>query len=234
MNRAAVWRRRLCPKSPFVPTELVIGPFDDQIQLDMRRTFSEVAWFKKHYEILRKILNTFSVINEGFGYPQGLNYLAYPLFYVFFNDNPETAVMDTLYSLQTLVQIVLPLYPLDAKDKNALIRIHQITRIVCLDCIENETKLNFLFDDDYVPFMTSLVSSIVPTLYANVFSLFDTIVIWDFLFKKKNLRHIFQQVVRVLTKAILFHKNIFIYLPIHSSMEVFQCALKHSVYICGN
>lgn len=231
--RARVWRSRLCPNSPFDRTELVIGPFDEQIQLDMQRTFSDVEWFKNHFEILRKILNTFSVTNEGFGYPQGLNYLAYPLFYVYHNDNPKTAVMDTLYSLQTLVQIVLPLYPIDSKDTHALNSIKQVTRIVCLSCIEKEEALAFLFHEDYVPFMTSLVSSIVPTLYANVFSLWDTIVIWDSLFKKKSLRGVFDQVVTVLTRAILFHKNIFIHLPVHTSMEVFQTTLKHSVYVCG-
>lgn len=233
MKRAKLWRSCLCPNSPFETRKLLIGPFDEQIQLDMRRTYSDITWFKEHYEVLRKILNTFSVTNEGFGYPQGLNYLAYPLYYVYFHDNPEHAIMDTLFSLQTLVHLVLPLYPVSAKDTNALMSIRKITNIVTLKCIESEPELRFLFDDEYVPFMTSLVSSIVPTMYANVFSLFDTIVIWDMLFTGKTLKKVFEQILTVLVKAILFHKNIFIHLSVHTSMEVFQHALKYSVYnIC--
>ena len=230
--RARLWRSRLCPDSPFQPVEMVIGPFDDQIQLDMKRTFTEIKWFKPHYNTLRHILNTFSVTNEGFGYPQGLNYLTYPLFYVYYNDNPKTAVMDTMYSLQTLLQIVLPLYPVDSKDKKALDCIRRVSRIVCLNCIEKESRLGFLFDSDYEPFMISLISSFVPTLYANVFSLWDTFIMWDNFFGEKTLHNIFDRVLQTMSRAILYHKNIFIHLPIHSSMEVFHVALRHSVIVC--
>ena len=100
--RASSWRKNLCTSSPYPPIEIVKGPYDEQIQLDLNRTFTEESWFDSHRETLSGILNTFSVVNEGFGYPQGLNYLAFPLYYVYFNDQPKTAVEDTFYSLQSL------------------------------------------------------------------------------------------------------------------------------------
>lgn len=229
--RASLWRSRLCPDSPYDNIDLVIGPFDEQIVLDMKRTFVNVEWFNAHADVLRRLLNTFSVLNEGFGYPQGVNYLMYPLYYVYYEDNPDTAVMDTLYSLQTLIKIVLPLYPVDSKDSNALKYIKNITNIVCLNCMEREKQLKFLFEKEYEPFMISLVSSLVPTLYANIFSLWDTIHVWDTLFEKRTYRDMFLQVVNILVKAILYHKNMFIHLPMHTCMEVFHATLRQSVCV---
>ena len=118
------------------------GPYDEQIDLDLDRTFTNVEWFNPHRETLRGILNTFSVVNEGFGYPQGLNYLAFPLYYVYFQDQPKTAVEDNFYSLQSLVRVVLPLYPLDAKDSSAFETICSVANMVT--CNATKKILNYL------------------------------------------------------------------------------------------
>ena len=190
-----------------------------------------MKWFDKHLETLRGILNTFSVINEGFGYPQGLNYLVFPLFYVYFHDNPNIAVEDTFYSLQSLVRVVLPLYPLDAKDTKALTTIVSVTNMVVLQCYEREPRLQILFTGTHFPFIVSIVSSILPTMYANIFSLNDTLLLWDELIKK-NCNDMFKAVIRVLVQAFLFHKNLFIHLPADKSMTLFHNILKESISVC--
>ena len=207
--RASCWRKSLCPSSPYPPIEFIKGSYDEQIVLDLNRTFKEVKWFDKHHETLRGILNTFSVVNEGFGYPQGLNYLVFPLFYVYYHDNPSTAIEDTFYSLQSLVRVVLPLYPLDAKDTSALSTIVSVTNTVLLQCFEAESKLQILFNETHFPFIVSLASSILPTMYANIFSLHDTLLLWDEIIEKK-CNSMFKAVIRVLVQSIWFHKNLFI------------------------
>jgi len=229
--RASCWRKSLCPSSPYPPIVFETGSYDEQIVLDLNRTFREVKWFDDHHETLRGILNTFSVVNEGFGYPQGLNYLACPLFYVYYHDSPKTAVEDTFYSLQSLVRVVLPLYPLDAKDTSALATIVSVTNTIVLQCYETEPKLQVLFSESHFPFIVSIVSSMVPTMYANIFTLHDTLLLWDELIGKKRTG-MFKAVVRVLVQSILFHKNLFIYLPADKSMTIFQNILKESISVC--
>ena len=208
--------------------KLKLSTYDHQIQLDIRRTYPQETWFVSHREQLRYILNTFSILNKAFGYPQGLNFLAFPLYYVYYNDDPENADMDTLYSLQTLIHVVLPMYPIDEKDTGALFRIRQITNLICFKCYENENKLHFLLDTEYEQFMTSMVSNILPTFFASTFSLKETIDIWDKLFKKNTLKNVLEGLVEMTADAITYHKNIFIYLPIHTAMEVFHVVLRQS------
>ena len=211
--RASLWRKCLCPSSPYPSIELVSGPYDEQIDLDLGRTFSKEQWFDAHRETLKGILNTFSVVNEGFGYPQGLNYLAFPLYYVYYHDQPKTAVEDTFYSLQSLVRVVLPLYPLDASDSSAFETICSVANMVTLQCYEADPKLSILFAETHAPFMTSLVSSIMPTLYANVFTLQDTLLLWDEILSP-SCKVMFKQVVQIMVQAILFHKNMFLHMPV--------------------
>ena len=229
--RASSWRKCLCPSSPYPSIELVTGPYDEQIDLDLVRTFTNDKWFEPHRETLRGILNTFSVVNEGFGYPQGLNYLAFPLYYVYYQDQPKTAVEDTFYSLQSLVRVVLPLYPLDAKDSSAFETICSVANMVTLQCYEGDPNLSILFRDTHAPFITSLVSSIMPTMYANVFSLQDTLLLWDEILSP-SCKVMFQQVVRIMVQAILFHKNMFLHMPVDKSMMLFQRTLSQSVSVC--
>lgn len=229
--RASSWRKCLCPSSPYPSLELVSGSYDEQIQLDLSRTFTKVKWFDSHRETLRGILNTFSVVNEGFGYPQGLNYLAFPLYYVYYHDQPKTAVEDTFYSLQSLVRVVLPLYPLDAKDSSAFETICSVANMVTLQCYEADPKLGILFADTHAPFITSLVSSIMPTMYANVFSLQDTLLLWDEIISP-SCKVMFQRVMRIMVQAILFHKNMFLHMPVDKSMMLFQHTLSQSVSVC--
>lgn len=229
--RAFKWRACLCSSSPYPPLEIVTGPYDEQIQLDLSRTFTSVEWFDSHRETLSGILNTFSVVNEGFGYPQGLNYLAFPLYYVYYRDEPKTAVEDTFYSLQSLLHVVLPLYPLDAKDSSAFETICSVANMVTLQCYEADGRLSILFAESHAPFLISLVSSIMPTMYANVFSLHDTLLLWDDIISS-SCNVMFKHVVRIMVQAILFHKNMFLHMPVDKSMMLFQRTLSQSVSVC--
>ncbi|MBM29209.1 MAG: hypothetical protein CME58_12645 [Halieaceae bacterium] len=231
--RASLWRKRLCPSSPYPPLEFRVGAYDEQIRLDIRRT-SDHPWFEPHRETLISILNTFSTVNQSFGYPQGLNYLVFPLFYVFHNDAPKTSVEDTFYALQSLVRIVLPVYPLNSKDTSALRVIESVSNLVCLECWGKEPALEILFSETHKPFVTSLVTCMLPTLYANVFQLQDTLLLWDRIFEKPDFHAMFDASVRVLVESMLYHKNMFLHLPVTKCMELFQRTLKESISVCAS
>jgi len=230
--RADLWLKCLC-KSLKKPS-LTFGKseFDEQIRLDICRTFPENEWFNPHHETLVSILNAFCLVNEGLGYPQGLNFLVFPLFYVFHKDNQKTAVENTFYSLHGILRFVLPTYPLNAKDTNVLKKIESISNLVCFECYEKETELAILLEDPHKQFMVSIVCNVIPTLYANVFDLENVLILWDGFFCTPK-ETMFQKVVGVLVKVILFHKNVFIHLSPDKSFQIFHSILRESISACA-
>ena len=71
----------------------------------------------------------------------------------------------------------------------------------------------------------------MPTMYANVFSLYDTLLLWDEIISQSS--HVmFKKVVHVMVQAILFHKNMFLHLPVDKSMMLFQQTLGQSIAVC--
>ena len=77
--RAEKWLQCLCTSTNNPPIPDGKSIYDEQIQLDIVRTFPENKWFNDHHETLRNILNAFCIVNEGLGYPQGLNFLVFPV-----------------------------------------------------------------------------------------------------------------------------------------------------------
>ena len=230
--RAASWLKCLCKSLKKPPLTFGKSQYDEQIRLDIDRTFPENKWFKPHHETVINILNAFCLVNEGLGYPQGLNFLVFPLFFVYHNDNPEAAVENTFYSLHGILRFVLPTYPLNAKDTNVLKKIESISNLVCFECYEKEPELNILLKDPHKQFMVSIVCNVIPTLYANVFDLENVLILWDafFCIPKEKM---FQSVVGVLVKVILFHKNVFIYLTPDKSFQIFHSILRESISACA-
>ena len=229
--RASNWLKCLCISPINPPLNFGKSEFDEQIRLDIVRTFPENKWFEPHHEILCSILNSFCLVNKGLGYPQGLNFLVFPLYYVYYNDNESTAVENTFYSLHGILQFVLPTYPLNAKDTNVLKKIECISNLVCYECYAREPKMDVLFDDLNKQFLMSIVTNVIPTLYANVFKLEDILILWDIFFSTEKGK-MFETVLMVLVKVMLFHKNVFLYLSPDKSMQVFHAVLRQSISVC--
>ena len=230
--RAALWLKCLCKSMTKPPLKFGKSHYDEQIRLDINRTFPENKWFEPHHKTLIDILNAFCIVNEGLGYPQGLNFIVFPLYYVYYNDDEKTAVENTFYSLHGILRFVLPTYPLNAKDTNVLKKIESISNLVCYSCYEKESKLSILLKDPHRQFMVSIVCNVIPTLYANVFDLDDVLILWDSFFSISK-EQMFQSVINVLVKVILFHKNIFIYLSPDKSFQIFHSILRVSISACA-
>lgn len=230
--RATSWLKCLCKSLRKPPLTFGISEYDEQIRLDICRTFPENEWFTPHHRTLISILNAFCLVNEGLGYPQGLNFLVFPLFYVYHDDNKKTAVENTFYSLHGILRFVLPTYPLNAKDTNVLKKIQSISNLVCYECYEKEPELAILLEDPHKQFMVSIVCNVIPTLYANVFDLENVLLLWDGFFSTPK-EVMFQKVVGVLVKVILFHKNLFIHLSPDKSFQIFHSVLRESISVCA-
>ena len=141
--------------------------------------------------------------------------------------------MEDAFTRCRVCRIVLR-YPLHCKDTSALRVIESVSNLVCLECWNNDPALEILLSDTHKPFVTSLVTSMLPTLYANVFQLQDTLLLWDKLFQKNNFHTMFDASVRVLVEAILFHKNMFLHLPVTKCMQLFQTTLRESISVCAS
>ena len=229
--RAEKWLQCLCTSTNNPPIPDGKSIYDEQIRLDIVRTFPENKWFNDHHETLRNILNAFCIVNEGLGYPQGLNFLVFPLYYVYYRDNENTAVENTFYSLQGILQFVLPTYPLNSKDTNVLKKIEAVSNLICYECYRKEPKLGVLFSETHKQFMMSIVTNVIPTLYANVFKLDDVLMLWDIFFDTKKNK-MFETVLMVLVKVMLYHKNVFLHLSPDKSMQVFHSILRESISVC--
>jgi len=65
-----------------------------------------------------------------------------------------------------------------------------------------------------------------------VFDLENVLILWDGFFGTPK-SSMFQKVVGVLVKVILFHKNIFIYLTPDKSFQIFHRILRESIAVCA-
>ena len=111
--RAIKWRNRLIGdielinrlrKSKLSPSHNEIKVIDD----DIVRTFPQCKWFYKHYDEITKILLCYADQNPNMGYAQGMCFIVFPLYYVYYTDCPEHATMDTFFSLHTLMHHLRP------------------------------------------------------------------------------------------------------------------------------
>ena len=215
------------------PIQLVVSDYDEQIRIDIARSHSEDEWLDPHRETLCQILNTFADTNVDFGYAQGLNYLILPLYQVYYTACPEWAVEDTFYSLQKLVGILMPMYPLTPTDAAAYRYLMLICAVVKLQTTKvHPTLRTLLFSPEYEPFVLSLVSNMVPTMFANIFSVAETVVLWDLIFASHN--SILQNVVDCMGRLVIAHHNAIRYLSFETCLTVVQQAAPYSLALICN
>ena len=233
--RAVKWRVRLLgPVNQWhkirqrVKSLTIVSAYDSQIRIDIARTHSTDAWFDPHRERLCQLLNVFAATNVGFGYPQGLNYLVFPLWQVYYTTTPEWAVEDTLYSLQRLVGVLLPVYPVDRLDSAAAEYLSLICSNVKFQATQWQPALRQrLFSDEYAPFVMSLVSSMVPTMFSNIFSVDDTLLLWDVILQSNCL---LTALVSCVSTLICLNRNAVLHLPLYKCMEIMKFSAPHSLH----
>lgn len=223
--RAFQWRSKMMGpidawKDLRQPIEFKVSAYDSQIRLDVARTHSTDVWFDPHRETICKILNAFANTNIGFGYPQGLNFLAFPLWKVYYKSTPRWAISDTYYSLHYLVGALLTVYPIHKSDNAALEQMELICNVVKLKTSQKYPELRRrIFSSEYEPLIISLVSRMVPTMFSNVYDVDDCIVLWDSILKEDD---ILESLVKCMVILICINHNVVEHLPLVSCMNIIQ------------
>lgn len=209
--RASKWRHELigdmtlmdklraCPLMP--PSEI-----KDQMTMDndLRRTFPTDAWFtKNHLHNLSTILMVYADTNPTVGYAQGMCFIVFLLYKVYYQDCPKYALEDTYYSLYTIMRYIRPLYPRDEHDQDINKWLESTSSIIRLKLLYHSPKLALRLRN--TGFVKLMLIKTGPTLFANWFSTDDTLILWDYIFKDD----IFDNVLNVLTAMIMVNREIY-------------------------
>jgi hypothetical protein len=179
----------------------------DQTTLDndLRRTFPLDAWFnkKEHLRNLSTILMVYADTNPTIGYAQGMCFIVFLLYKVYYNDCPKHAVADTYYSLYTIMKFIRPLYPRDEHDEMINPWLASTSSIIRLKLLYHSPKLAIRLRG--TGFIKLMLIKLGPTLFANWFSCDDTVLLWDHIFNDD----IFDRVLNVLTAMIMVNKELY-------------------------
>ena len=232
--RARRWRTALMgpPDTWALSREKVhmrTSKFHAQIVHDVFRTFSDDPWFDEHRTRIVDILNTFASVNVGVGYIQGMNYLIFPLWRVYYEASPEWAVEDTMASLQSILHLTLRTYATRADDTRAFEYINTVVGVVRLRAMTLDPSTKVLFDREYTPFLQSMVSSMIPTLFANALRIRSVMLLWDQFFAASSRRKMFDRAVDTLVCLVVHHRNLFIHLSTVQAMDIFERLYTHTL-----
>ena len=211
------------------PVEVRTSPYLAQITLDVRRTFPTDHWFDPHRPKLIDLLNTFATVNVGVGYIQGMNFIVFPLWKVYYDTIPEWAEEDTMCSLQSILNLTLRTYPRRVDDPRARRYMSTLAGVVRLRALTLDPQMRVLFDADYEPFIVSVVSTVIPTLFANVLALDHVLVLWDQFFSAGTRRKMFNRAVDTLVCLLVHHRNLFVHLPVLTAMDIFKTLTQHTL-----
>ena len=203
--------------------------FHGQIMHDVYRTFTDDPWFSPHRQRIARMLNTFATVNAGVGYIQGMNYLIFPLWKVYYTSCPQWAEEDTMASLQTVLHLTLRTYATRADDTRAYEYLKTVVGIIRLRAITLDDDLFVLFNDEYTPFLQCTVSSMIPTLFANALPIASVLLLWDQFFAADTRRRMFDRAVDTLVYLLVHHRNLFIHMSVTQSMDIFERLCTHTL-----
>ena len=226
MSRAQKWRNCLMgsPSTIFFKREYSIkmeylSKYDNEIQNDLKRTFPTSSFFTDHIVVLSDILNTYAYVNDGMGYAQGMAFIVFTLFKVYYEDDPIFATEDTFYSFHKVVQVIRPVYPLNAKDEKVLV-FHQnlVPNVTLLLSKYNPTLAKRVNE---IGIMDLLLYQNIPSLFCNKFEITDCCLLWDFILRKKHY-DMFHRVLCVLAGMIISLEPVIMDFNIDSIMSIMQ------------
>jgi hypothetical protein len=221
--RAVTWRRRLIGDRKLLTklrnSELVAPDYIRELKViddDLVRTFPQDTWFNDHHDKIKLILSCYAEQNPSMGYAQGMCFIVFPLYRVYYNDCPEHAAVDTFFSLHTIMHFLRPLYPrskIDVNIRSYLTTASSIIRIKLLsDHIGLATRLR---NSEYIQLL--LIKS-GPSLFANWFDLSDTETLWDYIFHGD----LFENLMHVICAMLVVNKEIYMGFSYEKILEIIQ------------
>ena len=221
--RAAKWRSALIGKveliselrkTPIVPPRNIPDQID--MENDLKRTFPNVLWFTsaKHLGNIEKVLKMYAFMNPGVGYAQGMCFIAFLLYYVYYTDNPNHAVNDTFFSFHTIMGFIRPFYPRDMRDIHIGSWLESTASVIRLKILYHYPKLAARLRN--TAFIKLMMIKTGPALFANWFKMHDTEILWDYLFHGD----IFENMLNAIAAMLIHHKEVYIHLSEEKALQI--------------
>lgn len=219
--RASKWRSaligdiQLINKLRLTP---VTTPCDvrDQTDIDndLTRTFPTEPWFHDHLDNIRTILMVYADTTPTIGYAQGMCFIVFVLYYVYYQDCPEHVVNDCIFSLHGIMGNIAPLYPHDQADED-------IGR--WLDSVSGTVRLKLLYRIPSLAvklrntmFIKLMIIKTGPALFANWFSLQDVLIVWDYIVKPD----MFENIINVFCALMMHNRDIYMYFDTEKILQL--------------
>lgn len=184
---------------------------------DLDRTFPRETFFKKNQEILKNIILNFIEINSAMDYFQGMCYITYVLYYAFKDTTcPE---YNTFYALHKIISPIRPIIPLDDKDEDPIKFITNLSKIILLNVFQRNKALGKRLRD--LDIIHIFVVSGLPALFANWYSLNETLILWDFLIDISP-SIMLDNIIDFLTCFFMYNEKIIMHLNIENILSLLQ------------
>lgn len=186
--RASKWRAALIGdlelihklrQTPVIPPDEVRDQND--INNDLTRTFPTESWFLDHLEDLRTILMVYADTTPTIGYAQGMCFIVFVLYYVYYQDCPKHVINDCIFSLHGIMGKIAPLYPRDDEDLDIGRWLDSVSSTIRLKLLYRVPKLAVALRNTM--FIKLMIIKTGPAMFANWFSLQDVLLIWDYILK---------------------------------------------------
>jgi len=221
--RASKWRAALIGdldlihklrQSTIIPPNVIRD--QSTMDQDLKRTFPTVQWFNKdtHLNNISDILMAYAKVNPNIGYAQGMCFIVFVLYKVYYEDCPEYVVHDTFYSLHTLIHYIRPLYPRDCDDKHITKWLESTASIIRLKLLYRSPKLAVKLRNS--GFIKLLLIKTAPALFANWFKIEDIVILWDYLFTGDT----FENMLNAITAMIVCNRDIYLHLNEDKALQI--------------
>lgn len=227
MSRAQRWRSSLLGSSTMIhglrqtPLRIDIkSSHCDDIYNDLKRTYPMDDFFNDHIGDLSNILNTYAYVNNGMGYAQGMTFLAFILYKVYYKDDHAFVVEDTFYSLHNIIQVIRPAYPLNEMDKNVLDFNENAVSSVMLLISKRNKKLAIRVKE--LNIMQIFICQNIPSLFGIKFNINDCCIIWDFIICVSTRYDMFHRILCVIAGMILSIEPLILCMSYDSVLSIMQ------------
>ncbi len=231
MYRAIRWRKRLMGSSDDIHRLrkcnigiTKVSSYSNDIEKDLQRTFPSDMFFTEHISTLSDILNTYAHVNKGMGYAQGMAFMVFVLYKVYYNDDQKNAMYDTYFSFHTLVHFIRPCYPLDADDGDTMTFLSNVEKSILLILAIEYPRIVENVKGTCILQLCLLRN--IPSLFGVSFEFEEIIVIWDFLLHKSSNYSVFHRIVCIVAAIVISMKEIIISMDVDATLS-----LMHSGYI---
>lgn len=173
---------------------------------DLERTFPTLKYTSEQLRPIKNVLKTYAHVNREIGYMQGMCFIAFVFHYVYSHDNRIHMKADTYYSLTSLITFIRPVYPIHSRDPKPAEFLENMSKLIRIKLIYKHALLaDKLRNLDYIK---TLIIRTIPALFANYFSLDDTLVLWDYLFDGD----IFENIINCYCAILVCNKQIYLHM----------------------